>query len=156
MSRSPTPEAGDREYMVGYGRPPKSSQFKKGQSGNPAGRRKGSKSMATLLNDALSAGVTIKEQGRSRRMTMREVIIRGLVNDAARRDSKAVHQLLALISHYEVATEPEVETRPAAAEDLAILRDFVDRQGGDRDSQDNVVVASPGGAPDEKPTGGSS
>ena len=26
------------DYEVGYGRPPKSGQFKKGQSGNPKGR----------------------------------------------------------------------------------------------------------------------
>ena len=30
-------------YEVGYGKPPESNRFKKGQSGNPSGRRKGSK-----------------------------------------------------------------------------------------------------------------
>jgi hypothetical protein len=29
-----------REYVVGYGKPPSEYQFKKGQSGNPSGRRK--------------------------------------------------------------------------------------------------------------------
>ena len=29
-----------KDYEVGYGRPPKKSQFRKGQSGNPSGRPK--------------------------------------------------------------------------------------------------------------------
>jgi hypothetical protein len=31
------------EYEVGYGKPPKHSRFKKGKSGNPQGRSKGTK-----------------------------------------------------------------------------------------------------------------
>jgi hypothetical protein len=29
----------DTPYTVGYGKPPKKNQFKKGKSGNPLGRR---------------------------------------------------------------------------------------------------------------------
>jgi Family of unknown function (DUF5681) len=29
-----------QDYEVGYGKPPKTSQFKKGESGNPSGRPK--------------------------------------------------------------------------------------------------------------------
>ena len=34
-------------YRIGYCRPPKRTQFKKGQSGNPKGRRKGSRNMVS-------------------------------------------------------------------------------------------------------------
>ena len=43
-----------RDYEIGYGRPPKHTQFKKGQSGNPEGRPKGIKSLSTELDDELS------------------------------------------------------------------------------------------------------
>lgn len=34
----------DTGYEVGYGKPPKSTRFKKGQSGNPGGRPRGASS----------------------------------------------------------------------------------------------------------------
>lgn len=42
-------EPKDRNYLVGYGKPPAEHRFKKGQSGNPSGRRKGSKSKSEPL-----------------------------------------------------------------------------------------------------------
>lgn len=42
---------GSGDYEVGFGRPPKHSQWKKGQSGNPSGK----KSKAQTLNEKLMA-----------------------------------------------------------------------------------------------------
>jgi Family of unknown function (DUF5681) len=56
-------------YEVGYGRPPRHSRFKPGQSGNPKGRPKGSKSLKTLLEGALSLPITITECGVPRTIT---------------------------------------------------------------------------------------
>ena len=53
----------DREYAVGKGRPPQHTRFRKGQSGNPTGRRKGSLNMATLLERALNERVAVTENG---------------------------------------------------------------------------------------------
>ena len=44
---------GEEEYKVGRGRPPKHSQFKKGQSGNPGGQPKGRLHLATRLKGLL-------------------------------------------------------------------------------------------------------
>ena len=33
-------EITNKDYDVGYGKPPRSSQFQKGKSGNPSGKRK--------------------------------------------------------------------------------------------------------------------
>ena len=47
------------DYEIGYGRPPKSTRFKPGQSGNPKGRKKGSKNTYSILRDILNQKVTV-------------------------------------------------------------------------------------------------
>src|SRR5258708_37182187 len=41
-------------YAVGYGLPPVETRFQKGQSGNPGGRRRGTRTLAALLGEALA------------------------------------------------------------------------------------------------------
>ena len=53
----PRDDGGD--YEVGYGKPPRHSQFVKGQSGNPRGRPAGAKNLKTLLNKALNELVIV-------------------------------------------------------------------------------------------------
>lgn len=69
---------------VGYGKPPKHTRFKKGQSGNPKGRPKGAKSTQALLEEELGRLVPITENGRIRQTTMRQLIIRSNVAKAAK------------------------------------------------------------------------
>jgi hypothetical protein len=65
---------------VGYGRPPKDTRFKPGESGNPGGRPKGSKNLATLVRKHLQSMLTVRENGRERRMSKLDVGITKMVN----------------------------------------------------------------------------
>jgi len=86
---------GDKDpYEVGFGKPPRSRQFKPGQSGNPDGRPRGSKNFATAIEQELVTRITITENGRRRRISKREVIAKHLVNKAASGDLKAIPLLL--------------------------------------------------------------
>ena len=76
-------------YIVGYGRPPKATQFAAGKSGNPRGRPKGSRTVGAILQDILSQKIAVTENGRTRRIPTLEVMFRRLVNDAVRRDAAA-------------------------------------------------------------------
>ena len=58
LTRLPSSET---DYEVGYGKPPKSSRFKKGKSGNPKGRPKGAKNRLPNLNEERLKSIIIKE-----------------------------------------------------------------------------------------------
>ena len=76
------------EHTVGYRKPPMHSRFKKGKSGNPNGRPKGTVNFATVLLKTLREKVVIKENGR------RTVI--QLVNKAASGDLRALSHLIGI------------------------------------------------------------
>jgi hypothetical protein len=84
------------EYAVGYGKPPKHSQFKKGHSGNPKGHRKRApKTIKTILNEVFARKIRVVEGGVPRRVTMYELILTGLAAKAAKGDIAALNLLLA-------------------------------------------------------------
>ena len=108
-------------YAVGYGRPPKATQFRKGQSGNPKGRSKGSRSIGATLQAIIAQKFAVTEHGTTRRIPALEVMLRRLTNDAMRGDVRGLKLLLSLIERY--AQSPQAEHRIAdlLAEDLTIL-----------------------------------
>lgn len=68
------PERAARDYEVGYGRPPKSTQFKPKQSGNPSGRRKARANFAALVRLELDKTITLGRGDNARTMTKRQVV----------------------------------------------------------------------------------
>jgi Family of unknown function (DUF5681) len=96
---------GAQRYDVGYGKPPKSGQFQKGVSGFRAGRRKGSKNIATLLIEALGEHVTVTENGTRRRMSKLEVMFKQLVNQGAAGDLRALGMILQRVDGAETQVE---------------------------------------------------
>src|SRR5215813_10008081 len=88
----PAEKQGD--YEAGYGKPPRHTRFKKGQSGNPWGRPSGSKNLKTLLSEALNEPVIVTENGRCRKITKREPIVRQVVDCSATPDLRAVQDRL--------------------------------------------------------------
>jgi hypothetical protein len=76
-------------YDLGYGKPPKDSQFAAGRSGNPKGRPKGSANLAAALNRALKEKVEIVEHGRRKSITKLDAAVKAMVNRAVKGDAKA-------------------------------------------------------------------
>ncbi|WP_237478309.1 DUF5681 domain-containing protein [Lichenibacterium dinghuense] len=119
------------DYEVGYGKPPKSGQFRKGQSGNPKGRTKGSLDLKTVLTAALQESVPVTNNGRSTRKSKFDLWIIGLINRAVKGDAKAGMMLLALLGRTGVAlSEPEVRDGALDAADDAMFADYLQKLGG--------------------------
>ena len=76
---------------VGYGRPPRGRPFEPGQSGNPKGRPKGSRNTVTLLSEALDERVMVREGGREKMISKRDVGLGLLANNFAEGDPKRRH-----------------------------------------------------------------
>ncbi len=107
-------DAKPRNYEVGFGKPPKATQFKKGQSGNPKGRPKGTLNLATVLERTLRERVVINENGRRKVITKLEAAVKQMVNKAASGDSAAQRQLLALV----ISAEERPSQAPASGSEL--------------------------------------
>jgi hypothetical protein len=92
----PDSESAAERERVGYGRPPKATRFRAGQSGNPRGRPKGARNLNTIVAAALSERVTVNENGRRRRIPKLDAAIKQLVNRAASGEMRATQLILAL------------------------------------------------------------
>jgi hypothetical protein len=105
QKRQVSPSSG--AYIVGKGRPPLATRWKEGQSGNPKGRRRGSKNMTTYFREALCRKVEIREGGRVRKVTVREAIPLKVTTLALKGDYKAISLIIAMESEIKVALERE-------------------------------------------------
>ena len=72
----------ERDYEVGYGKPPKATQFQKGRSGNPKGRPKGSQNKGSIVRNIMDRKVTVRENGKERKITVFEALVEKMVAKA--------------------------------------------------------------------------
>jgi len=100
------------DYEVGYGKPPKNTQFQKGRSGNPAGKRKGTKNIGTLLKEALNKKVTVRDGDKTRRISKGEAFVETIVNDSLKGDNQARRVFVSMArSTGELQVAPENKMR---------------------------------------------
>lgn len=100
-------------YTVGYKKPPRRTQFVKGQSGNPRGRPKGSLNLATVIARTLREKLVVTEGGRKKVISKLDAAVKQLVNKAASGDPRAIQLLLGLTQAVE--DRPDVNPTPREA-----------------------------------------
>jgi hypothetical protein len=82
----------ESDYEVGYGKPPRATRWKKGQSGNPNGRPKAPKDFATAVEQLLLAPPP--GSGGSGQSSQ-EILIRRAVVDAMKGDQRSFRFIIA-------------------------------------------------------------
>lgn len=94
----------DRNYEIGKGKPPKRTQFQPGRSGNPKGRpkspRRNYQAVGQDISDVLNETIEVTIEGKSKRITRYDALMRKAVNDAligtAAHSQKAIRDFQAM------------------------------------------------------------
>ena len=126
------PPDDERDYEVGYGKPPRHTRFEPGRSGNPRGRPPGAKNMKTLLSKALNELVVVTEPGGRRKVSKREAIVTQLVNRSAKADYKAIQILLGMLRDIESDTDPHPSDPTFTEADQQIIQRIQARFRGEK------------------------
>ena len=131
------------EYTgVGYKRPPRHTRFQPGQSGNPRGRQKGLRNLASDVKRTLETPVKLTDRGKERRVSTQEAALLRLREKALNGDARALDRFLQLAQIFNnlIAIEGPGE-KPLAADDQAILNAYaadIRRQDANYDREPNA------------------
>lgn len=134
------------DYDVGYGKPPRNTRWKKGQSGNPNGRPKGTKNFSTDLMEELGEMVQVTEGGNVQIISKQRALVKRTMEKALKGDLRAADLITRWASQY-LEMEPEAgEIDKLSPDDAALLDRYIARktsqgklnndQGGDPDVQE--------------------
>jgi hypothetical protein len=86
----------------GYGRPPEHARFKPGKSGNPKGRPRQSKNLKSIIQQALTSTVTVRENGRLRSVSKIEGVVLSQLERALKGNEKAALAVLRMAGHVDL------------------------------------------------------
>ena len=119
-----------KDHEVGYGKPPKKNQFKKGQSGNPKGRPKKSRNRSTLMEEELNQQIKVKEGNKTITMSKSEAVVKQLINKGIKGDLRAVKIVLDHLQDI----EPESKVAQSiSANDRKIIDGFLKKESEQND-----------------------
>ena len=96
-------------YEIGYKRPPKVSQFKKGRSGNPKGRPKGSNNFVTLLEQELGQSIVVNENGKKKTVSRMQAMVKRMVSGALQGETRALLTLVEILRRTGRFEEPAID-----------------------------------------------
>ena len=94
--KKPSPNDADLGYSVGYGKPPKANQFRKGRTGNSRGKRRGEENISSAFKRIVSKRVKINDGEKVRTVTLAEAVILKNINAALQKNPLAMNNVFRL------------------------------------------------------------
>ena len=141
-------------------RPPTGPHAIQGNPGNPQGRRK-KKTVGKLIDETMNKRIKIEERGRSRTMTVQELILFSMGRAAMKGDLAAARTLFALKERYQDTDETVLNPSDLEADDRKIIEEHLaklgsqnpktERQGDIESPNDNGDDQGPDNADGETP-----
>ena len=121
---------------VGYRKPPRDTRFKPGQSGNPKGRPKGVKNLATDLQEELEQKITVTEANQTLQVTKQRAMLKTLFAKALKGDARSANVLINLILGLEESKESEKDVQALSYEDMELLQAYREKLLGEIKTSD--------------------
>jgi uncharacterized protein DUF5681 len=148
----PAPHTTSASYEVGYGKPPRRTQFQKGRSGNPGGRPRKTpleRLRALALHEAYRT-IIVHQDGYAVPMPAIQAVLRSQIEIAASGNVRAQRAILAMIEDIEVSVSDGVyePVNPDDVNDADAVDDAVEVDDGD-DGDGHAQHADEIGADDE-------
>lgn len=122
-----TDDGRDDDYDVGRGKPPRSTRFKKGQSGNPSGRPKAVTDPFSAFERAAGEKVLVTDNGQRTTKAKIEIAFVQLLNAAAKGDKAATAQLLGWVRLGAQRKAPEAADTPLDEDDKRVIASVIER-----------------------------
>jgi hypothetical protein len=110
------------QYEVGYGKPPKSGQFPKGKSGNPKGRPKGSKNLASIVLRESRQPVRVTGPRGTRTVTKLEATVMQIGTKAAQGEFRARREFIPMVERAEEAVSADSAPRVVHELDQRVMQ----------------------------------
>ena len=114
------------DYDVGYGKPPKHTRFKKGHSGNPKGRPKGSRNFSSDVKKILKQPVRVSTGGKTKTVSTQFAALQRLREKALNGNDRPLERLFGFARAYN--DEELAEEVNLSQSDAEILDGFLARQ----------------------------
>lgn len=127
---------------IGFKKPPKATQFKKGQSGNPSGRPKGASSNRKRIRKMLEQPTPVKIGEQVKTLSTFELSLERLNEGVRKGDKSAIARVLALAREIDKDDDQKAAAAPQAAtyvepltdEDREIILDYLTREKALKDA----------------------
>ena len=117
--------------------PSHATRWKKGTSGNPSGRPKGSRNLSSYILEAARDEVTVTVAGKARKVTKLQASVMQLATKAAGGDQTAINKFLDWIDEVETrANAVKSDQYPFSPADLEVLHAIYDRMKQSKPNND--------------------
>ena len=113
------------DYEIGYGKPPKQTQFKPGHSGNKRGRPKGTRNFQTDLKKVLNSKTVVTLDGKPKKITTQMALLQRLRQKAIQGDARALDKIIELARQSSEEEQVKERSKSISKDDDAILERYL-------------------------------
>ncbi len=115
------------EYEVGYRRPPKTTRFKPGQSGNPKGRPAKARNFKSDVKKTLETPIRLVKDGKPQTVSTQEGVLLRLREKALKGDARSLDLVVTLAQTYNAEELATAAAGVLGAPDQEILENYRER-----------------------------